>query len=222
MAPKAPQYVDLDTAARLARVTRRTIQNKLSDGGIPASAVTMNRRQKLVSMAALRAIFGELEPFHELHHQPRVKKGEVHGNEGETTLTLQKTAEALARAERAEAIAAELRQVLEHERADREREREDRERERQSWKDAVDRMSLQLVAVKGADYARDMARISEGKTGQVVDVDQGQSPVKAPTPKAKPPRPRYRAQTKTTPKPTAPTTPPKPGAWAWARRMFGR
>ncbi|MGE4281465.1 MAG: hypothetical protein AB7G62_17915 [Magnetospirillum sp.] len=131
-----PSHIDLETAARRAGVTRRTIQNKLSSGEIPPQAVRMVGRRKLVSVAALNAAFGQL--FTDSLPLP--------GN-------FQDVAELRAKLAAQETIIADLRATLDHE-------RHDRTQEREQWRKSLERTQATLLAAHDTPAARALAGAS--------------------------------------------------------------
>lgn len=142
-APKPPPYVDLETAARMAGVTRRTVQNKLSSREIPRKAVKMDGRQKLVSVAALEAVFGPLKPSpsgDEVH-------GSVHGNFHEAP---SEVAELRAKLAAQDTIIISLQSTLDHE-------RQDRAHERENWRKTLERTQANLLAAQDTPTARAIA-----------------------------------------------------------------
>lgn len=146
MKPSAPTpspYVDLETAARMAGVTRRTVQNKLSSREIPRKAVRMDGRQKLVSVAALEAVFGPLKPSpsgDEVH-------GSVHGSFHEAP---SEVAELRAKMAAQDAIITSLQSTLDHE-------RQDRAHERENWRKTLERTQANLLAAQDTPTARAIA-----------------------------------------------------------------
>lgn len=127
----------------MAGVTRRTVQNKLAAGEIPAKAVRMNGRQKLVAVATLEAVFGPLKPSSlgdEIH-------GTVHGNFHEAPSEL---AELRAGMAAKEAIIASLQATLDHE-------RQDRTHERENWRKTLERTQANLLAAQDTPTARAIA-----------------------------------------------------------------
>ena len=138
-----PAFVDLEAAALMAGVTRRTVQNKLAAGEIPAKAVRMNGRQKLVAVAALESVFGPLKPSplgDEIH-------GTVHGSFHEAPSEL---AELRANVAAKEAIIASLQATLDHE-------RQDRTHERENWRKTLERTQANLLAAQDTPTARAIA-----------------------------------------------------------------
>jgi hypothetical protein len=126
-------FVNLETAARMAGVTRRTVQNKLAAGQIPASAIKLEGRVKLVSLPALEAVFGKLSsPKDE-------RRDEVHGNFHEAAQLAAK-----------DQIIASLEATLEHE-------RKDREHERLNWQKALHQSQANLLAAQDTPTARALA-----------------------------------------------------------------
>lgn len=103
-----------------------------------------------------------------------------------------------------------LKDTLDHERAD-------RLSERAGWQKTIAEMSTQLVAVKGADYARDMAAATLPRGGGVIEGESGGKSARRPT-KRKPPVVRR----KTTPIPANQKPPANPtglkGLLTWFRR----
>jgi len=141
-----PGFVDLEAAARMAGVTRRTVQNKLAAGEIPPKAVRMNGRQKLVAVAALEAVFGPLKPSplgDEIH-------GAIHGSFHEAPSEL---AELRAGMAAKEAIIASLQATLDHE-------RQDRAHERENWRKTLERTQANLLAAQDTPTARAIAGAS--------------------------------------------------------------
>lgn len=127
----------------MAGVTRRTVQNKLAAGEIPAKAVKMNGQQKLVAVTTLEAVFGPLKPSplgDELH-------GSVHGSFHETPSEL---AELRAGMAAKEAIIANLQATLDHE-------RQDRASEREAWRKTLERTQANLLAAQDTPTARAIA-----------------------------------------------------------------
>lgn len=137
-----PPFVDLETAARLAGCTRRTVQKKLSAGEIPAKAVKMDGRQKLVSVAALEAVFGPLQPFTEASPS----RGEGHGNFRAPS----ELVELRAKIEAKDSIIASLQSTLDHE-------RQDRAHERENWRKTLERTQGNLLAAQDTPTARAIA-----------------------------------------------------------------
>ncbi len=138
-----PHYVDLETAAQWAGVTRRTVQNKLSSGHFPANTVKMAGKVKTVSVAALERIFGKLHPPVAVSPLEDEKKGEVHGS-------FQEISKLEARLAAKEEIIASLRTTLDHE-------RKDREHERDNWRKALDQSQANLLAAQDTPTARALA-----------------------------------------------------------------
>lgn len=137
-----PPFVDLETAARLAGCTRRTVQKKLSAGEIPAKAVKMAGRQKRVAVAALEAVFGPLLPFTE----DSSSGGEDHGSFRDAS----ELAELRAKIEAKDAIIANLQSTLDHE-------RQDRAHERENWCKTLERTQGNLLAAQDTPTARAIA-----------------------------------------------------------------
>lgn len=137
-----PQYVDLETAARLAGCTRRTVQKKLAAGEIPAKAVKMAGRQKRVAIAALEAVFGPLQPFTEASPS----RDEGHGNFRDPS----EMAELRATVAAKDAIIANLQSTLDHE-------RQDRAHERENWRKTLERTQGNLLAAQDTPTARAIA-----------------------------------------------------------------
>lgn len=144
-APMPPPYVDLETAARLAKCSRRTVQKKLSSGEIPPRAVKMEGRQKLVAVAALKAVFGPLQPFSE----PSPSRGEGSG----TFRDPSELAELRAKIEAKDSIIANLQSTLDHE-------RQDRAHERENWRKTLERTQGNLLAAQDTPTARAIAGAS--------------------------------------------------------------
>lgn len=142
-----PPFVSLDTAARLANVTRRTIQNKLASRQIPRKAVKMEGRHKLVAVSALEAAFGTLKPFHEASSP---------GDEGRGALREgfhhppAEVAELRATVAAKDMIITNLQATLDHE-------RKDREHERENWRTALERTQASLLAAQDTPTARALA-----------------------------------------------------------------
>ncbi|MDK9719659.1 MAG: hypothetical protein OEL53_00595 [Rhodospirillales bacterium] len=141
--PTLPHYVDLETAALMARVTRRTVQNKLSSGLIPANAVKMAGKVKTVSAAALEKVFGKLHPPITASPLKDEKPGEVHGS-------FQEISKLEARLAAKNEIIASLQTTLDHE-------RKDREHERENWRKALDQSQANLLAAQDTPTARALA-----------------------------------------------------------------
>lgn len=144
--PQLPPYVDLETAARLAGVTRRTVQNKLSSREIPRKAVKMDGRVKLVAVSALEPIFGPLKAQAEASPPQRELHGKFHEAFQETAEVIELRAKVTAKDE----IIASLQATLDHERSDRENERE-------HWRKTVERMQGNLLAAQDTPTARALA-----------------------------------------------------------------
>jgi excisionase family DNA binding protein len=140
-----PPFVDLETAARLAGCTRRTVQKKLSAGEIPAKAVKMVGRQKRVAVAALEAVFGPLQPFTEVSPS----RGDGHG----TFRDPSEMAELRAKIEAKDSIIASLQSTLDHE-------RQDRAHERENWRKTLERTQGNLLAAQDTPTARAIAGAS--------------------------------------------------------------
>ena len=138
-----PAYVPLDIAARMAGVTRRTVQNKLSAGEIPHKAVKMDGRQKLVAVAALRSVFGTLA----VSSLPGEGGGDVHGNFHEAPAELVELRAGMAAKE---AIITSLQATLDHE-------RQDRAHERENWRKTLERTQTNLLAAQDTPTARAIA-----------------------------------------------------------------
>lgn len=141
-----PAFVDLETAARMAGVTRRTVQNKLAAGEISAKALRMNGRQKLVAVAAMESVFGPLKPSplgDEVH-------GTVHGSFHEAPAEL---VELRASMTAKDTIIASLQATLDHE-------RQDRASEREAWRKTLERTQANLLAAQDTPTARAIAGAS--------------------------------------------------------------
>jgi hypothetical protein len=134
-----PHFVDLETAARMAGVTRRTVQNKLASGQIPASAIQLEGRVKLVSLPALEAAFGKLSSSKD--EERYEVSGNLHGNFHENS-----AAQLAAK----DQIIASLQATLEHE-------RRDREHERLNWQKALHQSQANLLAAQDTPTARALA-----------------------------------------------------------------
>ncbi|MDK9721161.1 MAG: hypothetical protein OEL53_08250 [Rhodospirillales bacterium] len=154
-APKAlPQYVDLETAARMANVTRRTVQNKLAEGLIPPKAVKMAGRIKTISTAALETLFGPLKPPADISPPKDERQGEVHGS-------FHEAAKLEARLSAKNEIIASLQSTLDHE-------RKDREHERENWRVALRESQANLLAAQDTPTARALAGASKEAAIEVV------------------------------------------------------
>lgn len=145
-APMPPPYVDLETAARLAKCSRRTVQKKLSSGEIPSRAVKMEGRQKLVAVAALEAVFEQLQPFTEPSPPEGDGSGSVHRNFQDAS----ELAELRATVTAKDAIIANLQSTLDHE-------RQDRAHERENWRKTLERTQGNLLAAQDTPTARAIA-----------------------------------------------------------------
>lgn len=142
-----PAFVDLETAARLAGVTRRTVQNKLASREIPPKAVKLDGRRKTVAVAALASVFGSLKgPSGALPSQGE-GGGELHGSFHEASMNV---AELRAKVAATEAIIANLQATLDHE-------RKDREHERENWRKTLERTQASLLAAQDTPTARALA-----------------------------------------------------------------
>lgn len=137
-----PPFVDLETAARLAGCTRRTVQKKLSAGEIPAKAVKMEGRQKRVAVTALEAVFGPLQPFTEVSPS----RDEGHGSFRDPS----ELAELRAKIEAKDSIITSLQATLDHE-------RQDRAHERENWRKTLERTQGNLLAAQDTPTARAIA-----------------------------------------------------------------
>lgn len=165
--PALPHYVDLETAARMAHVTRRTVQNKLASHQIPAKSVKMAGRVKTISIAALEAAFGPLHPLAEPSPRKNESQGEVHGS-------FHETAKLEARLAAKEEIIASLQATLDHE-------RKDREHERENWRKTLERTQASLLAAQDTPTARALAGAPHERAIEVV-------PDRHPEPKKPKPR----------------------------------
>lgn len=148
MEAEPAEYVTLDDAAKLAGVTRRTIQNKLSSGEIPKKAVKLDGKQKLVRLDAVRAVFLGRSPDERLHGVIEKFHGTASPIE---VLELRSTVQSL------EAINAHLKETLAHERTDRERERE-------QWRTALERTQATLLAAQDNPTSRALAGAAPTET----------------------------------------------------------
>lgn len=176
-----PGFVDLEAAARMAGVTRRTVQNKLAAGEIPAKAVRMNGRQKLVAVAVLESVFGPLKPSPVHGETGDEIHGTLHGNFHESPSDL---AELRAGMAAKEAIIASLQATLDHE-------RQDRAHERENWCKTLERTQANLLAAQDTPTARAIAGVSRPTVNA--------NPESAATSKtAAPQKPRARPNRKTT------------------------
>lgn len=181
-----PPFVDLETAARLANVTRRTVQNKLASREIPRKAVKMEGRQKLVAVAALSAVFGPLQPLADVSPSRHESGGEVRGNFHEPPAEL---ADLRAMAAAKDAIIANLQTTLDHE-------RRDREHERENWRKTLERTQANLLAAQDTPTARALA--GAPSHGPAIDVTpEPAAPATGPeeptAPKGEPARPWWRS-----------------------------
>lgn len=172
-APVPPPFVDLETAARLAGVTRRTVQNKLSSREISPKAVKMAGRQKLVSVAALEAVFGTLHPLADASPSGDEVHGNVHGNFHEAAEVVELRAKVAAKDD----IIANLQSTLDHE-------RKDREHERENWRKTLERTQANLLAAQDTPTARAIAGASS--KGVANDVTTESIPTVHSSPTAKP------------------------------------
>jgi hypothetical protein len=174
-APKAlPHYVDLETAARMANVTRRTVQNKLASGQIPPKAVKMAGRVKTVSVTALEGLFGPLKPPADISPPKDERQGEVHGS-------FHEAAELRAKLTAKGEIISSLQATLDHE-------RKDREHERENWRVALRESQANLLAAQDTPTARALAGASKEAAIEVV-----------PVPHSEPRKPKPRREKKTAP-----------------------
>lgn len=167
-ASERPPFVDLETAARMAGVTRRTVQNKLASREIPPKAVKMNGRQKLVAVKALEAAFGPLgEPAREGEAEGDVH-GTLHGSfhEGQAEVI-----ELRARVAAKDEIIAGLQGTLDHE-------RRDREHERENWRKTLERTQATLLATQDTPTARALAGASAER--EAIEVTPEPGPPAAP------------------------------------------
>jgi hypothetical protein len=151
-----PAFVDLETAARLAGVTRRTVQSKLASREIPRKAVRMDGRRKMIAVAALAAVFGALHPAAKASPSQGEAGGERHGNFHEAAEVVELRAKVAAR----DTIIASLQTTLDHERADRAHERE-------NWRQTLERTQGNLLAAQDTPTARAIAGASKVATIQV-------------------------------------------------------
>jgi hypothetical protein len=136
-----PHFVNLETAARMAGVTRRTVQNKLAFGQIPAKAIKLEGRVKLISLPALEAVFGKLSSSRD------EKRDEVPGN-FHRSFHENNAAQLAAK----DQIIASLQATLEHE-------RRDREHERLNWQKALHQSQANLLAAQDTPTARALAGV---------------------------------------------------------------
>lgn len=140
------KYISLNEAHRVYGVALTTLRRKIQAGELTRVD------GKGITLASLKRVYGEPSaPPHtgESATPERSGKrgGSARGSEG-VALSPEHVAELAAlRAERDT-----LKATLEHERSD-------REKERQAWSDKYELLSQSIIAIKGADYARDMATV---------------------------------------------------------------
>ncbi|MBF0169217.1 MAG: hypothetical protein HQL45_16475 [Alphaproteobacteria bacterium] len=166
--PALPPFVDLETAARMANVTRRTVQNKLASGQIPPKSVKMKGRLKTVSVAALESLFGPLKPPSDVSPPKDEGQGEIHGS-------FHEAAELRARLTAKDEIISSLQATLDHE-------RKDREHERENWRVALRESQANLLAAQDTPTARALAGAPKESAIVVSSV--------APQPEPRKPKPR--------------------------------
>lgn len=142
-----PSFIDLETAARLAGVTRRTVQNKLATREIPPKAVKMEGRRKVVAVSALEAVFGVLAPRAGVSPSGDEMHGTVHGTFHEPPAELATLRATMAAKD---TIIASLQATLDHE-------RKDREHERENWRKTLERTQASLLAAQDTPTARALA-----------------------------------------------------------------
>ncbi|MBF0354452.1 MAG: hypothetical protein HQL43_04355 [Alphaproteobacteria bacterium] len=167
-AGKLPPFINLEMAALLAGVTRRTLQNKLASGQIPAKAIKMDGRIKLVSVAVLEGVFGKLKPLANASPRKDERQDEVHGN-------FHEAAELRAKLTAKGEIISSLQATLDHE-------RKDREHERENWRVALRESQANLLAAQDTPTARALAGAPKESAIVVSSV--------APQPEPRKPKPR--------------------------------
>ncbi|MBF0268664.1 MAG: hypothetical protein HQL44_08730 [Alphaproteobacteria bacterium] len=155
-------------AALLAGVTRRTLQNKLASGQIPAKAIKMDGRIKLVSVAVLESVFGKLKPLANASPRKHESLDEVHGS-------FHEAAELRAKLTAKGEIISSLQATLDHE-------RKDREHERENWRVALRESQANLLAAQDTPTARALAGAPKEPAIVVSSV--------APQPEPRKPKPR--------------------------------
>lgn len=223
MPPKAPTHVSLDAAAKAAGVTRRTVQNKLSSGDIPASAVKLRGRQKLVSVAALKVTFGELHPFHENDHETGVKKGEDHGKgvNGEGSDAPSPSASDVLDHPAVRAVIEAKNAHI----ASLERQLDKRQAEMDGLINAIHRGQFNLLMEQNPTAA--IAHLSKNASDATVlhpiPTQEEQPPHKGPTETAqKAPRPRFKSRRPHVSRTRQAQPTANGGGWAWVRGLFAR
>ncbi len=211
------RHITISEAARRHGVSRSTIQRKIARGEL--ERVALKNGSVGVTLASLRRVYGDLDTLpHDaappLPHAAGNAAPVLHpcGMPHAAPSATELAAEVALLRERlaaSEASKDELRNALDHERTD-------RAAERAVYQTALADMSRQLVAVKGADYARDMAKITEGKSqtinGETAEPEPSEQPQKQSAARG--------AKTRRDNKPTKPQAErPSAGLWGWLSKL---
>jgi hypothetical protein len=158
--PLPGPFLSLNQIHRLYGVALSTLRRKLKAG------VLVRVDGKGVTEASVRKLYGA-PPDHPAEGEsapPDREESEGGSMPGATGGALPPDVAAEIAALRAERDT--LKDTLDHERAD-------RLSERAGWQKTIAEMSTQLVAVKGADYARDMAAATLPRAGSVIEGESG-------------------------------------------------
>jgi hypothetical protein len=208
----AEKYISLNEAHRRYGVALSTLRRKIKAGELSRVA---GKDGGGVSLASLKKLYGDPQNGGERHPE---REGSATPSEGGSAPRSEGVARGGALPPDHAAELAALRAERDTLKATLDHERTDREKERAAWADKYDRLAQSLIAIKGADYARDMVAAKlAGGSGEVIEG------VTETPPRAKKPRTKPAARGAEPHTPTAQETEKEaPRAAGFVRGFFGK